>query len=344
MIMTPTSIGEMPVRLSFADVTDRCSMSKGWRVMERQGKRALCASHGGNELYFDVVNSSHILMTMGREEYLWAHIFLNDDHVGTVNPGIGEIELDISLNPDARNTIRVLRTSASSGPCYEELALFEIGLDDGGCVVASDREIPSTVFTTFGDSISGNCCVRPSPPFDPYELGYGYDVCAHFGWQYFNTARDGSGLCRRDFDNPLAIERIPELVECNPDYLHIMYGTNDLGDDVPVDEFTEAFREMMKAVRDGLPSAGITCCGLILRTELKRDRIVEYNKVIEGICTDFKVPFRDPIDWLDESDLFDEIHPNEKGQKKIALNVIDFYENVYPGIAENNKVEQYETS
>ena len=276
---------------------------------------------------------------MGREEYLWAHVFLNDKHVGEVKPGKGIVDLEVALDPDTRSTIHILRTSASSGPCYEELALFEIGLEEGGRIVSSDKTMPSIVFTTFGDSISGNCCVRPNPPFDPYELGYGYDICAHFGWQYFNTARDGSGLCRRGFDNPLAIERIQELVDCDPDYLHIMYGINDLEADVPVGEFSKAFREMMEAVKKSLPSAGITCCGLILRTEIELEKIVGYNRAIQNACAEFKIPYRDPINWLDATDLHDGLHPNEKGQKKIAMNVIGFYTQVYPEIAECNKVE-----
>ena len=54
------------------------------------------------------------------------------------------------------------------------------------------------------------------------------------------------------------------------------------------------------------------------------DNIAQYNAVIKKIASKYNLPFLNLFDLLEPKDLYDGLHPNSEGHKKIFLKVKDF--------------------
>lgn len=318
--------------LSFADLADRLSLSKGWSIGSWNGQPTLRAAFGGNEARFRLCATHEAILRIVTEPYVWAHVFQDNLHVETVAPESNPAQIHLKPSVEKGSEIRVLRTSVSSGPFYVDAHLINLEMESGGEILPTDHPVPSTVFCTLGDSISGNCCIGPEVPFDPYEKGYGWRLCEHFGWQYFNAARDGSGLCRRPFDNPLAKDRVQkDVIDYQPDYLLLFYGTNDLGNGADaVSEFLPAYQELLDLLIQKLPKTRIAASGLLWRQDVPENSIHIFNSIILRVCADMKVPCCDPYEWLTPKDFVDGLHPNREGQKKLSRHFIRYFEEVFP--------------
>lgn len=328
------SSGKESIKRPFVDIRASLSFSKGWTVGKWDNQPTLRAPFGGNEVRFRVKKTRQVRLTLATEATVWVHVFLDGEHVRAIPPESSPASVELATNPADGCDIRIVRTSVSSGPFYVDAHIIDFELDADGLVTPPRVPVPETVFCTFGDSISGNCCVAPEPPFDPYGIGYGWRICEHFGWQYFNTARDGSGLCRRLFDNPLAGERVEkEVIATRPDYLLLFYGTNDLGAGVdPAGEFAPAFDQLMRQLKEGLPACRIACSALLWRHDVAPARIRAYNEIILQTCRNYQIPCADPFDWLSPGDFLDGLHPSREGQQKLAEWFIRFLEETYPDL------------
>ncbi len=324
-------IGEKTVSFQFDTLRESLSLSRGWENGSWNGKPTLRAPYGGNEARFRVRGSHLVRLTLAVDAWVWVHLFVDDHHQATIPPESQPSIMMVPLDAGKDSEIRIVRTAVSSGPFFVDAHLVELEIAKSGRILPTARPVPSSVFSTFGDSISGNCCINPEPPFDPYGLGYGWEVCRHFNWQYLNPARDGSGFCRPLFGNPLAWERVErDVLVHQPDYLLMFYGTNDMGAGVDLEgEFAPAYERIVKILVERLPQTHLACLALLWRHDVPVERIRDYNRLILEICGRYGVPCRDPYEWVPPELFHDGIHPTREGQQKIAGEVIRFFENVF---------------
>lgn len=324
----------------FDFLRESLSLSRGWEAGCWNGKRSLRAPYGGNEVRFRIQDSPWARLTLAVDAWVWVHVFVDDNHQAAIPPESDPAVVALPLNAETGSEIRIVRTAVSSGPFFVDAHLIELEMARGGRILPSARPLPSEVFSTFGDSISGNCCINPEPPFDPYGLGYGWEVCRHFGWQYLNPARDGSGFCRPLFGNPLAWERVErDVLVHRPDYLLMFYGTNDMGAGVGLeDEFAPAYERIAQILVERLPETRLACLALLWRHDVPVERIRDYNRAIMGICGRHGIPCRDPFDWVPPEFFHDGIHPTREGQRRIAAEVIQFFESVFSELKDSSGV------
>ena len=60
----------------------------------------------------------------------------------------------------------------------------------------------------------------------------------------------------------------------------------------------------------------------------KSEFVEEYNNALKEFCNAKKIPFLDVFDLLDKNDLFDGLHPNSQGHKKLFNKIRDFLEEI----------------
>lgn len=315
--------------ISAEQLRDVASMSKGWTLKERNGHRVLAAEFGGNEMRFRVRGTRRIVLHLATEPYVFMHVYVNGAHHSAIGP---ESELSVEIPLDgAPAEVQIIRTAVSSGPFYVDAFVRGAEIGAGGEIVPPREPVPQTTFCTFGDSISGNCCIGGPGPFDPHDLGYGYEVSRRFRWQYFNTARDGSGVCCTPFDNPLASDRVQkEVIENKPGYLLVFYGTNDIRGGVPVEQFEPAFRELVALLVAGLPSARIALSGSLWNDMNTDNEIARFNDAIARVAAQYKLPCCQPIDAVPRELITDGVHPNAEGQDALARVFGDFFAAQWP--------------
>jgi lysophospholipase L1-like esterase len=317
--------------VNLQDIFDVASLSKGWNWKDHKGKAALAAEFGGNELRFTVHNSKRVVLRLATEHYAFMHVFADDQHHTAIGPE-QDLEVNIPLSKES-SEIRILRTAVSSGPFYVDAFLKGVSIDEGGRIGAAADPIPTTVFCTFGDSISGNCCIGGPGPFDPYGLGYGYEIAERFAWQYYNTARDGSAVCCTPFDNPLAHARVQkEVIDEQPNYLLVFYGTNDIRGQIPVEQFQPAYHDLIRQLVAGLPNARIALSGLLWNDMNTVEEITRFNAAIDSTAADLKLPCCQPFDAVPRELIEDGVHPNAAGQRTLAKVFGDFFAAQWPEI------------
>lgn len=102
-------------------------------------------------------------------------------------------------------------------------------------------------------------------------------------------------------------------------------GTNDVGDQTPVDEFTAQYEALVTSVRTGSPDAILVCAGTWTPTPA-----AAYNDAIRGVCESQGGTFvdllpifgtagsRGPAGIETPRGTSDDFHPNDAGHRAIA--------------------------
>lgn len=306
------------MKKSFLDLRGTIALTRGWHERQWRGQSVLAAAFGGNEMRVRLGGTNWANVRIATEPYVFCHVLADGRHIARIGPESDPATIRIPVKQQGTE-LRFLRTAVSSGPFYVDAMLLDVEAEDSACFLPTANPIPDTVFATFGDSISGNCCIGDDAPYDPYGLGYGPIVSARFGWQYFNSARDGSGVSCTPFDNPLAIDRVEQdLIRHEPDVLLVFYGTNDIRSGVPPDQFERDFHALMERISGSLPSTRIATSGLLWNDMATEDQVDAYNKVIKVISDSLGICFWNPGPNLAASDFDDGVHPNARGQQKLA--------------------------
>jgi lysophospholipase L1-like esterase len=322
---------------SLLDLRDTLSLTRGWTERDWQGQRVLAAEFGGNEMRFRVANTKRLALHIVTEPYVFCHVLADGRHIAKIRPEANPAIIDIPVSP-AGTEVTFLRTAVSSGPFYVDAMVIAADTDEGATFLSPTTPVPEKVFATFGDSISGNCCIGDDAPFDPYGLGYGYQICERFGWQYFNCARDGSGVCCTPFDNPLAIDRVEkDLLRHNPDFLLVYYGTNDVRNIVTADQFREGYSNLLERIIAGLPNARIATSGLLWTGIVTNEKIESFNDVIRDLSAQLHLPYCHPKPLFTIDDFCDDVHPGVGGQKKLARVFGDFLAAHWPECQQSPK-------
>ncbi len=121
------------------------------------------------------------------------------------------------------------------------------------------------------------------------------------------------------------------MIVYRPDYLFILYGTNDLaGEADPFKDFSVSYERLLETLVKELPETHIACSELLWRGDYSEDQIKTFSKIINEKCQKFSIPYCQPFDWLGPEDFYDGLHPNPKGHKKIANNLKIFFKEIYP--------------
>jgi len=302
----------------FIDIRDALSLTKGWRERDWEGQRVLTATFGGNEMRFRVEGTRRLILRIVTEPFVFCHVHADGKHVAKIRPEASPASIDVPVKAEGTE-ISIVRTAVSSGSMNVDAMVIDAETEDGARFLPPTQPVPTVTFATFGDSISGNCCIGDDPPFDPYGLGYGYQIADRFGWQYFSCARDGSGVSCRPFANPLAIERVDDdLIRFQPEYLLVFYGTNDIRNGVTCEVFRRDFEILMRRIVERLPNTRIATSGLLWNEIPSESEIIAFSNAIREVSALLGVPFCDPRAHVGPQDIDDGVHPNGEGQRKLA--------------------------
>lgn len=110
-----------------------------------------------------------------------------------------------------------------------------------------------------------------------------------------------------------------DVIGNKPDYLLILYGTNDFGDKISVKSFQSTYEGMLQKIKKSLPNTKIFICSLTTRKDQNTiGNIQDYNNAIENIALNEKVHFIDTNKAITTDDLTDHVHPNNLGHQKLA--------------------------
>ena len=158
-----------------------------------------------------------------------------------------------------------------------------------------------------------------------------------------NNSCDASRVTDTNYGTPNGMNRAMQLHRDNgtkPDIIIVYLGTNDLGNDIPlnndtdevIDRFIPAYSIMLDNIKATYPNADVFVCTLLPEGRNDEDELLEYNEAIREIANDQGVNVIDLYAdsgitranylqyVLDEGTL--KVHPNEEGMDKISDTVV----------------------
>lgn len=123
-----------------------------------------------------------------------------------------------------------------------------------------------------------------------------------------------------------------EAASIEPDKIIFAFGTNDskypggsLENNVSQEQLLNNARQLLQEARKytkDITFVGLTKANENVATDsgstFNNKELEKYNAVLRELCSQENIPFRDIFDVIDpEIDLFDYVHPNEKGYEKM---------------------------
>ena len=129
------------------------------------------------------------------------------------------------------------------------------------------------------------------------------------------------------------LDRLPWLLQQQPDWVTIALGANDGLRGFPVAKSEEKLREIITVIRDG--GAKPILFGMDLPTNYGEAYRQEFREMYGRVATDLSVPLLpfllENVAMVKELNQADGIHPNVAGQQIVAQNVIKFLEPIVKG-------------
>ncbi len=274
----------------------------------------LLSRYGGSEFRFIMADSSKISFKVtspnkeqaqgqGIEIFVDGKVYIHE------LPNLDERELTIFLeNKTVPHTVRVRHfCSGSYSPC--EVTIKSI-ITDTSSTLFIPPKIPQKKMAILGDSIS---------------VGWGrsnftFIVADRLEYQLHNAGVFGSSVSKINKDKvDWVIDRYrKDIIEYKPDLVIIFLGTNDAGNNIPLDNFKSDYQELLTNIKKELPETKIITLGILFRRYPPKNKIVPYTKIIKSISDSLGVSFIDPYDWLKEDGLMDDVHPNHIAQTTLA--------------------------
>ncbi|MEK7729623.1 MAG: SGNH/GDSL hydrolase family protein, partial [candidate division KSB1 bacterium] len=139
------------------------------------------------------------------------------------------------------------------------------------------------------------------------------------GTGFFDTQHEGHGGFSADEirDNVLAY-----LGANPPQVVLLMIGTNDLTASQGVNAIRDEISEALERIKQFNPKTEIYQATLTLRKDTKQAQVTQLNNLIEQLVATKQTQGMDitlvKVDGLTNSDLADNVHPNDAGYQKIA--------------------------
>lgn len=303
--------------------------SKEWRELKNpfvEGKMIL-SRYGGDEIRFNIGNTQNIdIKVTSSNNYDKAQgigVSVDGKTYELETPNINEKELKIVLDNIDKTKKHSIRIRHWCGGSYSacDLALREIKVDNKA-FIAPPSSVPTKILAMFGDSISVSFG----------DSNYTYLLADKLGYQLHNAGFFGMTASfipgwetgKKQYYWESGVEKYQkDIVSYKPDVILVYLGTNDLT--IPVEIFRNNYEKMVRGIKEGSPKSKIILVGLLRRKDYNIDQILIYSNMIQEIAKENDIDYINSYNFLDETDLQDNIHPAKGSQQNFFEK---FYENL----------------
>lgn len=288
--------------------------STGWSKLNNPVLNAPMAisRYGGSELRFNIRGTNILRITASSPNNeagsQGIDVFVDGNMYSIVTP-LYDTQLllpDGALVPHKSYDIRVRHWCAGTlSPCEAGIQSIDVSTQ---ALISKPAGVPKKVIAFLGDSISVSFG----------KMNFTYMIADKLGYQLHNASIFGSSVSPVPYwDN--AIGRYQsDIVRFHPDVLVIFLGTNDLGQNIPIETFRQNYSQLISGIRKGSPNTRIITLGLMWRMDFSPADILRYSRVIEEVALANGLPYISPYSWLDKKDYQDVVHPSPSSQAKIA--------------------------
>jgi len=301
-----------------------------WEKDTINGNTILISNWSGG--YFKVGITSGLLKTVLEKPIGGLHVTIDDQPGVTYNDVKGEFLVTPSPLPKGKHTIRI-----AAGHILDQLFLKEIQMKDGQQIApeikpklvefignsitagAGDADIAQSSFSWVAAEKMNVENVRVAIGGIMLVTGIDFTKKWKVGMEdaYFKKQhRDG-----QDLNWYLSHKADWNFKDYQPDIIIINLGTNDRYEPYK-EHFVEVYLRFLQEVRDKNPNAKIVILPTFLvcydnsLKEMKPYFEEIISKATQRGLTNFN--YVDTEGWIDITDLYDGLHPNDKGVKKIA--------------------------
>lgn len=281
------------------------------------GAQARGARFGGSDIHFRLSNTNTLTIVAEsankeKNEQILDVRINGVSHI-LASPFSGKI-LTVPINSaSAEQLVSVditLYCDSAMVPCDVRISRMEA---DPGAVVQQPNIVPKKTLAILGDSITSSFA----------NDNYSYALADRLGYALHNASVFGSSVSPIPGWNSGLLRVTDDIVVYKPDIAVLFIGTNDLGRSVPIAEFRKNYEALISKIRKGSPSTQIVAVGLLTRKDFFPGEIYAYSNVIEAEAKKADIPYIDPANWLDYTDLQDVVHPSKASQKKLADKLYD---------------------
>ena len=173
--------------------------------------------------------------------------------------------------------------------------------------IVSDKKI-----LFFGDSIT-NAGFGTSKP----SLSFAYKIGEKLNMQSINQGIPGSKM------HTDGLNRVDTDIVCDPNFIFILYGANDIGNSVSVEDFKSSYDLCIKNIKSKLLDCKIFIGTMIKRSDESSISLTfnSYQEAIKEVCKSNDCILIDTYEAIpDSSNIYyvDGIHPNDLGHEKIS--------------------------
>lgn len=275
------------------------SQNSGWKNNE--------SFYAGSELNFIFIKSPQVAFEFSTKSKAdqGVEIIVDGKSYSMLSPNLSTQKLAISIDKNKPHTVTVRHTcSYFYFPC--QIKIEGIYLNKRARL--SPFQLHDKTISVLGDSISTIYGKDNYSQVLANDLGYEL----HDASIIESTVSKVNGV-----DN--AIDRYKkDLLERKSDITIIFMGTNDADHNVPLEAFKKDYKKIVSDVKKSNPDGKLILVGPLHRKDIEDDLLKNYGSAINDIAQEENTYFIDPINWLDDSDLSDEIHPSLESQKKIV--------------------------
>ena len=273
----------------------------GWRDNKSQ--------YSGSELSFSFSNSKSISFefnTLSKADQ-GVQIYIDKDVYFMSSPNLHAQKLTINVDKNQPHVVTVRHVcSYIIHPC--EITVKGIYVDWGAKFTHYQARTKS--LSVLGDSIS---------------TLYGKDnytqiLSDSLGYELHNASINGSTLSKISGVSNGINRYKKDLLDYKSNAIIIFLGTNDVSHNVPLETFEKDYSKIVSDIKEHQSNSKIFLAGILKRNDIDDNLIQSYNAVIKKISENNDVNFVDTINWLEQSDLTDGIHPSIGSQKKISDN------------------------
>lgn len=305
-----------PTEIVFPATVEKNIMS-GREIAWGTGWENYRSQYGGNEFRFLFTRSKRLIFTASNpnNENGQGIVIEVDDKMYTLEtPHIDTKELFIPIDDTpAFHHVRVRHfCSGSYSPC--DLTITSIRIDPFGILFFSPL-LPPRTMAILGDSITVGWG----------RFNFSFSTSDKLGYQLHNAGIFASTVSKIPNHDGVLDRYKKDIVSYRQDLVIIFMGTNDLGNQIPLEIFQRDYQELIGGIKKGLPDATIITLGILQRKDFTKENIEKYTNVIKTVSESMGVSFIDTYDWLTPDDFADNVHPSLASQDKLASK---FYESV----------------
>jgi lysophospholipase L1-like esterase len=156
------------------------------------------------------------------------------------------------------------------------------------------------------------------------ERGYAPLVAEAMGWRLVELGQSGTGYTTAGGapGYEVFLDRVPEVVAEDPQFVVVQGGTNDLG--VDADQMEQRAGEVLAALKTQLPQAAIFVVGPADPPQRDDDQMADVAEGLRTASAAANVTFIDPIteQWLTPDLFTDGLHPGDEGYRVFATRLV----------------------